>query len=161
MSFRPIAAAIAGVAGTVVMTAAMRRLNRHLPVEARYPLPPRELVEVGGPGLPEPVAEEVTLLGHACYGAATGAIMPVLIRQASIFNGALYGGLVWVLSYLGWIPASGLLKTAARHPPSRNLAMIAAHLVWGGVTALAYRELTRSEEEIFAGRLTPDQDEEY
>ncbi|MGY6662400.1 MAG: hypothetical protein ACXIVO_08775 [Glycocaulis sp.] len=161
MSFRPTAAALAGVAGTVAMTAAMRRLNRQLPASARYPLPPRELVEAGGQDLPEPLAEEVTLLGHAGYGAATGAIMPLLIPRTSVLNGALYGGLVWMLSYLGWIPASGLLKNAACHPPSRNLAMIAVHLVWGGVTALAYKELTSAQEEIFAGHDAPDADQEF
>lgn len=160
MSVRPVAAAIAGIAGTVAMTAAMRRLNRRLPAGARYPLPPRELLQAGGPELPEPVAQEATLFGHAGYGAATGAIMPLLVRRPTVINGGLYGGLVWMLSYLGWIPASGLLKSATRHPPSRNLAMIGVHFVWGSVTALAYRELVRAEGEIFAGRIAPDSNEE-
>lgn len=156
MRYRPVAAALAGIAGTVAMTAAMRRLNRHLPTQARYPLPPRELVEQTTPRLPEPVAGEVTVAAHAGYGAATALALPWIVRRRPLCHGAVFGGVVWLLSYLGWIPASGLLKTATHHPPSRNLAMMAVHLVWGAVTALGYRELTAAQDEIFRGRARPD-----
>jgi putative membrane protein len=43
------------------------------------------------------------------------------------------GSLVWAGSYLGWLPALGLRQSATRDYPSRNIQMIAAHLVWGAV----------------------------
>lgn len=55
-----------------------------------------------------------------------------------------YGGRhgVWTVSYLGWVPALGLLTPAGRHPSRRNARMIAAHLVWGTVITAA-TEYTR------------------
>ncbi|TRO96213.1 hypothetical protein FKB34_05790 [Glycocaulis profundi] len=156
MRFSPAAAAIVGIAGTVAMTAAMRLLHRRLPLHDRYPLPPRELTEEALPALPEAAAQEVTLLSHACYGAVTAFGLPLLAPDPGPGKGALYGLAVWGLSYLGWIPALGLLKPADRHPPARNLAMAAVHLVWGAVTALSLRELNRAEREIFSGRVRPD-----
>jgi putative membrane protein len=48
-------------------------------------------------------------------------------------KGIGFGLLVWAGSYLGLLPALGLLSPATQHAPQRNLLMIAAHLVWGAV----------------------------
>ena len=73
---------------------------------------------------------------------------------AYLGSGAFYGVAVWAVSYLGWIPGLHLLKPANRHPPRRDLLMIAAHLVWGTVMAAGTRELDRSARDVFAaGRL--------
>ena len=45
--------------------------------------------------------------------------------------GACYGLAVWAGSYLGLLPALGVLKPATEHPVRRIALMIAAHLVWG------------------------------
>jgi putative membrane protein len=47
----------------------------------------------------------------------------------------LFGGLVWIVSYLGWLPMTGFLSSALRHPAERNELMITAHLIWGAVIA--------------------------
>ncbi|RVJ68654.1 hypothetical protein CN171_25130 [Sinorhizobium meliloti] len=36
-------------------------------------------------------------------------------------NGPAYGLAIWAASYLGWIPAAGILTPATKHPMSRNL----------------------------------------
>ena len=41
-----------------------------------------------------------------------------------------------VLPMLGLLPALGILTPATRHPPRRNLLMIAAHVVWGATLGL-------------------------
>ena len=140
------------------MTAAMRALHRHLPPHARYPLPPREIMEGMLPehALEETGRQELTLAAHFGYGAATGALYALIRPSQGALAGALFGVLVWAGSYLGWIPGTAILQPATRHPWRRNRLMIAAHLVWGATTALSLRELERADAEIFATRMAPD-----
>jgi uncharacterized membrane protein YagU involved in acid resistance len=117
---------------------------RRLPPEEQYPLPPREIVDRLTPvkaraAIPDREMEALALVAHSAFGAAAGALFPVLTRSRNVGSGAAYGVAVWMASYLGWIPAFGILKPATRHPPSRNLLMIAAHLVWGSSLALWLR----------------------
>jgi hypothetical protein len=64
--------------------------------------------------------------------------------------GALFGVGVWGASYLGWLPAVGLIQPAIRHPARRNALMLSVHLVWGLVTALTIQDFDRSRERAFA-----------
>ena len=152
---RIVLGALAGLAGTVAMTAAMRATHRHLPAAERYPLPPREIIEGA---LPEPVKDEVgeqgrqtaTLAAHFGYGALTGAAYGLAAPRSGVVGGAVYGVLVWAGSYFGLMPGLGVLKPAQQHPAGRNLLMIGAHLVWGGTLALTLRELEHARREIFA-----------
>lgn len=67
---RLVLGALAGVAATLPMTMAMRRLHGRLPDEERYPLPPREIsADLPHLGLTAPTA---TLLHHFAYGGAAG-----------------------------------------------------------------------------------------
>ncbi|WP_448206335.1 hypothetical protein [Azospirillum sp. sgz302134] len=138
-----LAGALAGLAATVPMTWAMNRLHRQLPERARYPLPPRLITErvateAGvGDAMTERQHELLALAGHYAYGAATGAgFAPVLraVGGAPVATGVAYGLGVWAASYLGWIPAVGILRPATEHPAERVGMMLAAHVVWGGAT---------------------------
>src|SRR3954466_3739174 len=106
--------ALAGFVGTMAMTMAMRRLHRRLPAKERYPLPPREIVDAGakqaGVPLPSEAAKDVAAIAHFAYGAATGAILAAMNPDPKKKTGAIYGVAVWLASYMGWIPAVGLLK---------------------------------------------------
>jgi uncharacterized membrane protein YagU involved in acid resistance len=160
MVHRTLMGGIAGIAGTLTMTVAMRAMHRHLPAPQRYPLPPREIIE--GTIAPTPSARsdqprrDTALLSHLGYGAATGALYAVLKPQAGIASGVTYGVLVWGVSYLGLFPALRVLHPATRHPLRRNSLMIAAHLVWGATLAATLRELEAAEIEIFSQGPTPD-----
>jgi len=136
---------LAGLIATLPMTRFMRAAHPRLPLPERYPPPPRELIDsaasaVGAaPG--EEAARDLTLAAHYAFGAAAGAATAALLPRQGPAAGALAGVAVWAGCYLGWIPASGLLNPATRHPAGRNAMMIAAHLVWGAATAVALREL--------------------
>jgi uncharacterized membrane protein YagU involved in acid resistance len=151
---------IAGFAGTLAMTAAMRRMHRRLPVKERYPLTPREIVDSGAKqvhaALPDQPARDLTLAAHFAYGALVGAMIAAMNPDMKKKTGAAAGAAVWVASYMGWIPAVGTLEPATEHPPRRNALMIAAHLVWGAATAAAVRELRLARATIFAAG--PDKD---
>ena len=151
---RLLIGAIAGFAGTMAMTSAMRRLHRRLPPEERYPLTPREIVdstaEAAGAELPNEAAKDLTTAAHFAYGAACGAIVAAMNPNPSKRLGAAAGVAVWLASYMGWIPALNVLEPATKHPPRRNLLMIGVHLVWGSATAAAMRELREARETILA-----------
>lgn len=145
LASRLLIGGIAGFVGTMAMTGAMRRLHARLPAEERYPLTPREIVdsttERQGVQLDNEAAKDVTLAAHFAYGAACGAALGAINPNMGRASGALAGVGIWLLSYMGWIPAAGILKPATEHPPRRNALMIGVHLVWGGATAAAMREL--------------------
>ena len=149
LTTRLLLGAIAGVAGTVAMTAAMNRLHPRLPRSDRYPLPPREIteriVDVEG----NAAIKDAATAAHHGYGAVTGALLAAAQPAMTVRFGSGAGVAVWAASYFGWIPAMGVLSPAHRHPPARNALMIAAHLVWGAVTAASYRELVAARRTVF------------
>jgi uncharacterized membrane protein YagU involved in acid resistance len=135
---------IAGFLGTAAMTVAMVALHRRLPPEQQGPLPPYHISmavakRVGIKRHLSPHSRFATTLGlHFAYGSAVGSLyLPSarLLPGPYPLKGLLFGGLVWSGSYLGWLPMTGLLSPATRHPAGRNGLMIAAHLVWGSVIA--------------------------
>jgi hypothetical protein len=144
-----MAGAAAGLVATVPMTLAMDAMHRRLPRRQRYPLPPRiieqRLTRAAGvePELDEPDHVGLTLAAHFGYGTAAGSLFPLISRAlpgGAVAKGVQYGLLVWAGSYLGLLPATGILTPATEHPRRRNALMIAAHVVWGGTLgALAGR----------------------
>jgi len=138
---RTILGVIGGIVATGPMTVAMILLHRRLPHAERYPLPPREitmkLARKSGVAseLDAPARSAVTIVSHFGYGAASGALYTALFnpRRDPVAKGVLFGLFVWVASYLGWLPATGILSSAMDHPARRNALMIAAHAVWGVV----------------------------
>lgn len=154
LATRLVLGGTAGCVATLPMTATIRAIHRRLPSHKRYPATPRELIDstadAVGTRLSEEPARDLTLLAHYAYGAAAGALIAAALPRPSLPAGAAAGTAVWAASYLGWIPAAGLLKPATEHPARRNAMMIAAHLVWGGALALALRELHAERESIIA-----------
>ena len=142
---RLLVGGIAGIVGTMAMTGAMRRLHQKLPPKERYPLTPREIVDSAGAQtdaeLGNDAAKDLTIAAHFTYGAACGSLLAAVNPRIGPRGGAAAGAAVWLGSYMGWLPAAGLLKPATEHPPRRNALMVGVHLVWGAATALAMREL--------------------
>lgn len=150
---RLVAGALGGTLTTVPMTMLMSRLFRSLPAKQQYPLPPREVTEVllGRADVARYLGDyqitALSLLAHFGYGAATGALYPLLPpSKQPLVGGAGYGAAVWAASYLGWIPAAKILRPATTHPLKRNALMIGAHLVWGAGTALVVHRLLKPRE---------------
>ncbi len=143
--------ALAGLAASVPMAVVMAVLYRLLPRSERYALPPEQIttktaVKAGQEELVQngPNRRITTWLAHLGYGAATGSTFSLLTRKLPtppLLRGILFGTFVWSASYLGWIPSAGILPPAAEVPGSRNLLMIAAHWVWGGLTGIFVDEM--------------------
>lgn len=146
---RYLKGAAAGLLATAPMTAVMLALHRRLPWWQKTPLPPSQLTtrvlrSVGLKKLDQKAHEPLTWLSHFGYGAASGGLYPLAntfmggLPLPAPMKGMIYGLLIWTGSYLGWIPAVDLMEPATEHPSERNVLMIVAHLVWGGVMAALY-----------------------
>ncbi len=148
---RILLGALAGLAATGPMTLAMKLMHEQLPRDEQYPLPPRQVTE----GLAEKAGvnrhlgdegrEAATWASHFAYGAACGALYGAVSGERAdgrpLLAGVGFGLAVWAGSYLGWLPAAGILSPATEHPPRRNALMIAAHVVWGATTGAVLEKL--------------------
>ena len=162
---------IAGVVATGPMTVAMILWHRSLPVNERYPLPPREITMklAQATGLSDLMSSEMrsaaTLVSHFGYGGGAGALYGAVadeIPGPAIAKGVAAGLLLWTISYLGLMPGTGILKEATGHPARRNVLMIVAHVVWGAalglVTELLHEEATGAGSKPFSTSWLPQRD---
>lgn len=145
---RPISGGIAGLVATLPMSIAMLVLRKWLPHYQRYDLPPRQITKratwkVGiGKHLDETHHSILSVIAHFGYGTATGTLYAPLSRlmpAPPVVSGILYGLLVWTTSYLGLLPALGLLSPATEHPARRNVLMIVSHVIWGAFLGLGVK----------------------
>ena len=141
---RLLAGTISGFVATFPMTLVMQVLHRW-PHRERDALPPQqiteELAERAGimKHLNEPELEAAVLANHFGFGAAGGAGYAAALGKVDlppVLKGTIWGMAVWLVSYLGWIPAANILPPATEATRQRNVLMIVAHLVWG--ISLAY-----------------------
>jgi uncharacterized membrane protein YagU involved in acid resistance len=146
--------AIAGFVATAPMSLSMLIGWRLLPKREKYHLPPRQITEeiTERMGIADRLNETelvgLTVFSHFGYGAFFGwlyALFEHRIPFHSSLKGALAGVALWMASYLGWLPAMGILRPATRHPWRRNLLMIVAHVVWGVTLGELVRKLTADE----------------
>jgi hypothetical protein len=144
--------AASGVAATAVMSGVMVGARE---TGLMSEIPPHEIASNAvdrTPARDEADAEErrsIGWLSHFAFGAGAGAIYALLrnvVRTPgpATLHGAGYALAIWLVSYLGWIPALSLLPPADRDEPGRQPAMVAAHLVFGAVLgALVQSRLPR------------------
>lgn len=146
---RFILGGVAGALATWPMTVTMAQWHRHLPPSEQYPLPPRLITMnlAAQAGVKSEMNAEdrftATILAHYGYGAGSGALYGLFPPMVSspLLNGVLFGIGVWTVSYFGLLPALGLFRAAPAQPFRRNLLMLGAHVVWGGMTGLFFRAL--------------------
>ncbi|WP_372697429.1 hypothetical protein [Arthrobacter sp. JSM 101049] len=97
---RGFSGALAGVAGTAAMSAALG-ISDLFGVMDRQP--PRIIIEDLLPGLSEDATTSVALVSHLGYGVGAGAAYGVLVapEHRNGWTGALYGIAVWAVGYEG------------------------------------------------------------
>lgn len=135
----------AGAAATVPMGATLRLGLMATDTSQRVPFSAvmKSIERKVGVHVDEPVHDAAAWAGHVASGAAFGALfgaatslLPAQARSPAkdAAWGAVFGLGLWAASYLGWLPAPGVLRFAKRGPAALNATNIAAHLVWGGAT---------------------------
>ena len=144
---RPLAGALAGLAATAPMSLAMVVMERFLPLWDRYPLPPTQITgkisRVVGlrQHMDRSQRDAAVVVAHFAYGTLAGTLFPPVartMRLSPVLRGVVFGIAVWTGSYLGWLPALGVLRPATEHPARRTALMITAHVIWGAVTGVLY-----------------------
>lgn len=87
-----------------------------------------------------------TLVAHAGYGVGTGILYAMIPgRRAPVMRGTAFGLGVWAASYMGWIPAVGLMARPKNDRPGRPTSMILAHLVFGATLGAVDRAVRRHD----------------
>ena len=141
---RALLGAVAGFGATVAMSGVMLTTQRLIGQQ-----PPKQIVEtgleVGGvadPDRVEPGTNALAAVAHLGYGSALGALFALAQpRRASALRGVAFGVAVWAANYGGVLPAVGILPPPSRDRPGRQPAIIASHLVYGGVLGAIVRRL--------------------
>lgn len=147
--------AVAGLLATVPMTLAMELLRRRLPRHERHPLPPKQITMRAArrlgvrPARAEPAREVLTLVAHFGFGAAAGTMYAPLARRVRavppLVCGIAYGLTVWLVSYMGWLPAVGLFQPARPDVRGRTALMIAVHVVWGATLGWLFERWSEAQ----------------
>lgn len=148
-----IRGALAGVAGTAVMTTMMRKIAPKVVPEDMRPdeFIPKKAVEwaeeqVGKPhALTEDEEMKAAMAAHFIYGSGNGALYGLLRNQMdglpAPLLGAMFGVGLWAVSLEGWMPALGIMEAPTDKPPKKVPMPIMAHVLYGATTALAFEAL--------------------
>jgi uncharacterized membrane protein YagU involved in acid resistance len=136
---------VGGLVGTAAMTAAMVAMYQRLPSGDREPLPPRYIAMnvAHVVGLTKHLSQRqrlvVTLTMHFAYGTAAGPGYTLVTGRLPIpplARGLLYGLLVYLGGYAGWLPLTGIYRSPRQESAPRNALTLVSHLVWGGTLAV-------------------------
>lgn len=148
-----VAVSVGGLMGGLLGTAAIEKamgLSKKLPEPLRMPemqgdpaeFVVRKVEEVsGGPLRPATHARAAKashwLYGLAWAGALAGFARPLRMHRPvnALLAGAGLGTLVWAAGYLGWLPATGLMRPVARQPPSKLTSSLVSHVLYGVIAA--------------------------
>lgn len=150
----------AGLIATAAMSAVMVVAQKS---GAMGRMPPRHITEhaLGTMGLEEELSSEtkkgLSTLLHFAFGGVSGALFGLLdhafrrgprlnlrvggfqTRPPPLASGLLFGTAIYAVSYMGWVPALGILPQPPRDRPGRPTAMYLAHLVYGASVAALVR----------------------
>ena len=127
--------ASAGAVATAAMSALMLAAGR-TGLMGRQP--PEAIVrQAGALAAAEPrgrLADVLAVVAHLGFGVGTGAAYALLpSSRRPLLRGVAMGTGVYAVSYAGWVPVLGALPSATRDRPTRQAAMLAAHVVYGAV----------------------------
>lgn len=142
--------AIAGLAGTTVMSAALLMAKKAGMVPGK--VQPKEIVEnleekLGvREYLPKSAFQASWVILHFGYGTIAGVVYALIQNklldiERSGLVGSLFGILLWVLGYCGWLPLLGLYPPPNRVPKRKVGANALIHVTYGTATTVAYRRL--------------------
>lgn len=139
--------AAAGLTATAAMTLLMKPVVGQVLSERWRPAEfvPKQIIEwaeerlAGQQILTERQEWIAAAAAHAGYGATMGALYAVINPPGSgrtpAIDGALWGLIVWMFGYEGWMPAAGVRPATTSFPPTRWPLPILNHVLFGVVTA--------------------------
>lgn len=137
---RAIRGAAAGAAATAAMTTVFGAAGASGLIHRQ---PPEKIVRTLFPSLPTTGREALALASHFGYGMSGGALYACLVPPhfQDPGTGTVFGAMVWLAGYEGWLPAIGILPPAHKDRPGRAASVYVAHLVYGWTLGWAARRL--------------------
>ena len=77
------------------------------------------------------------------YGMTFGALYAALRPKGGsiLLDGVLLGLLTWAAGYLGWLPATGLMRPVWKQSAPEAIAPVVRHAAFGAATVAAYDAL--------------------
>jgi hypothetical protein len=142
--------AAAGALATVPMSLTMLAAKR---AGWMGKLPPEKITQSALNAADLPVDRQerklLSLIAHFGYGVGCGSLFALLLGNRSSspsapLLGTAFATLVWAGSYVGWVPALGIMPTATRDRPGRPESMLVSHWVFGAALgALVRRFVSR------------------
>ena len=130
-----IRGAFAGTVATALMSALMLA-GRRLGITGT--LPPEKITSkmLRSLGIhPDRGQQDALAVGlHFAFGAAAGGAFGVIARRVpvpAVPLGLAYGAAIWGVSYMGWVPAMGLMQRGDHDRRGRQAVTLAGHLVFG------------------------------
>lgn len=140
---RAAGGAVDGAAATVVMSGGMYAAARAgwLGKPPPKAIADRALDAAGARDVSEEASGALAAIAHLAFGAAAGALFSGARRRSraagvAALQGALFGVLVWTVSYAGWVPALGILPPPHRDRRGRPSSMLLSHLLFGATLGL-------------------------
>jgi hypothetical protein len=98
------------------------------------------------PAVPEGPHAAAAAIAHFVFGALAGTGFAFLPDESPIRTGVKYGLSVYAGSYLGYLPATGLVTPRSQRSSFREAELIFAHVVWGATLGCFYhRTLSREK----------------
>lgn len=148
--------ALAGAAGTAVMTLMMRKAAPKMIPEEMRPdeFPPKKVVEwaeeqAGEPhALTESQEMRAAMGAHFAYGSGSGAVYgllrdTVLDRLPAPLAGMMFGVGLWAIGFEGWMPALGVQEATHEKSPKKWPMPVMSHMIYGATTAFTYEALEK------------------
>lgn len=139
------AGTIAALVMSIPMVVARRAglVHQHAPEGITRSLLVRSGIESSPSREQQDVVAGVLHLGFGAIGGVmfAAAAKPLARRGRPLgqvpftLSGMLYGLGVYAVSYLGWLPALGLMPPPPKDEPARPPLMVVAHLIYGAVLA--------------------------
>ncbi len=90
----------------------------------------------------------LTTVNHWAFGTVAGTLFGAACQVLRVpvpaaLQGIVFGLVVWFTSYMGWIPATGLMRHPRHQRTDQALMPLLAHAVYGITLGIAVGALER------------------
>lgn len=123
--------AVATAAMSVVMLAGVATGVSPMP----KPIPVALVVRTLGIA-PGPVLIVLAAVAHLAYGTGAGAVLAGFVGRIAVWHGLVFGGLLWVVMGLAWLPFLGWGLFGTGLTPKIAVGTLVLHLVYGLTLAM-------------------------